>query len=188
MIYKSYLIEQNINLIDKNLFLFYGENLGLKNELKDKIKFQNKKAEIINLSQDDIINNIDNFFNEVLNISLFDEKKIYFINQVNDKILDIIKIIEPKIDSQKFYLISESLDKRSKIRNYFEKSNNCGVVACYNDNEISFKKIIIDRLKDYKGVTTENINLISDKCNLNRDKLNNELDKIYTFFFREKYR
>ena len=185
MIYKSYLIEQNINLIDKNLFLFYGENLGLKNELKDKIKFQNKNAEIINLSQDDIINNIDNFFNEILNISLFDEKKIYFINQVNDKILDTIKIIEPKIDSQKFYLISESLDKRSKIRNYFEKSNNCGVVACYIDNEISFKKIIIERLKNYKGVTTENVNLISDKCNLNRDKLNNELDKIYTFFLEK---
>ena len=185
MIYKSYLIEQNISLLDKNLFLFYGENLGLKNELKEKIRFQNKKAEIINLSQDDIINNIDNFFNEILNISLFDEKKIYFINQVNDKILDAIKIIEPKIDSQKFYLISESLDKRSKIRNYFEKSNNCGVVACYIDNEISFKKIIIERLKNYKGVTTENINLLSDKCNLNRDKLNNELDKIYTFFLEK---
>ena len=84
--------------------------------------------------------------------------------------------------------MSESLDKRSKIRNYFEKWYNCGVVACYIDNEISFKKIIIERLKNYKGVTTENINLISDKCNLNRDKLNNELNKIYTFFFREKYR
>jgi len=185
MIYKSYIIEQNINLLDKNLFLFYGENLGLKNELKDKIKFQNKNAEIINLSQDDIISNIDNFFNEILNISLFDEKKIYFINQVNDKILDAIKIIEPKIDSQKFYLMSESLDKRSKIRNYFEKSNNCGVAACYIDNENSFKKIIIERLKNYKGVTTENINLISDKCNLNRDKLNNELEKIYTFFLEK---
>jgi DNA polymerase-3 subunit delta len=185
MIYKSYLIEQNINLLDKNLFLFYGENLGLKNELKDKIKFQNKNAEIINLSQDDIINNIDNFFNEILNISLFDEKKIYFINHVNDKILEAIKKIEPKIDSQKFYLMSELLDKRSKVRNYFEKSNNCGIVACYNDNEISFKKIIIERLKNYKGVTTENINLISDKCNLNRDKLNNELDKIYTFFLEK---
>ena len=161
MIYKSYLVEKNINLLDKNLFLFYGENLGLKNELKEKIKFQNKNAEIINLSQDDIINNIDNFLNEILNISLFDEKKIYFINQVNDKILDAIKKIEPKIDYQKIYLMSESLDKRSKIRNYFEKSNNCGVVACYIDNEISFKKIIIERLKNYKGLTTENINSVS---------------------------
>ena len=185
MIYKSYLVEKNINLLDKKFFLFYGENLGLKNELKNKLKIQNKNAEFINLSQDDIINNIDNFFNEILNISLFNEKKIYFINQVNDKILDTIKIIEPKIDSQKFYLISESLDKRSKIRNYFEKSNNCGVVACYIYNEISFKKIIIERLRSYKGVTTENINLISDKCNLNRDKLNNELDKIYTFFLEK---
>ena len=99
MIYKSYLIEQNINLLDKSLFLFYGENLGLKNELKDKIKFQNKNAEIINLSQDDIVNNIDNFFNEILNISLFEEKKVYFINQVNDKILNILKKIESKIDT-----------------------------------------------------------------------------------------
>ena len=185
MIYKSYLVEKNINLLDKKFFLFYGENLGLKNELKNKLRFQNKNAELINLSQDDIINNIDNFFNEILNISLFDEKKIYFINQVNDKILDTIKLIEPKIDSQRFYLMSELLDKRSKIRNYFEKSNNCGVVACYIDNEISFKKIIIERLKNYKGVTAENINLISDKCNFKRDKLNNELDKIYTFFLKK---
>ena len=59
------------------------------------------------------------------------------------------------------------------------------MVACYVDNEISFKKIIIERLKNYKGVTTENVNLISDKCNLNRDKLNNELDKIYTFFLEK---
>ena len=49
MIYKSYLIEENINLINKNLFLFYGENLGLKEELKKNIKFENKNAEIINL-------------------------------------------------------------------------------------------------------------------------------------------
>ena len=43
MLYKSYLIEQNINNLDKNLFLFYGENIGLKNDFKKIIKFINRK-------------------------------------------------------------------------------------------------------------------------------------------------
>ena len=34
MIYKSYLAEQNINGIKENLFLFYGENIGLKEDFK----------------------------------------------------------------------------------------------------------------------------------------------------------
>ena len=34
MIYKSYLLEQNINNLNENLYLFYGENLGLKNDFK----------------------------------------------------------------------------------------------------------------------------------------------------------
>ena len=41
MISKSYLLESNINQIDKNLILFYGENLGLKNDFKSKIKLNN---------------------------------------------------------------------------------------------------------------------------------------------------
>ena len=43
MIHKSYLIEENINLLQNNISLFYGENLGLINEFKDKILLINKK-------------------------------------------------------------------------------------------------------------------------------------------------
>ncbi len=182
MIYKSYLIEQNINLIKDNLILFYGENLGLKNSFKDKIKQINKKAFVKNIIQQDILANEEHFFNEVLNNSLFGEKKIYFINQANDKILEIVKQIESKISDQELYFFSETLDKKSKLRSYFEKSNVCSVVACYPDNEITIKKIILDRLKNYKGLTTQNLNIIIENCQLDRNKLNNELDKIITFF------
>ena len=34
MIYKSYLLEQNFDLLKTNLTLFYGENLGLQNDFK----------------------------------------------------------------------------------------------------------------------------------------------------------
>ena len=39
MIFKSFIIEKNISLLDNfNLFLFYGENIGLKDDLKMIIK------------------------------------------------------------------------------------------------------------------------------------------------------
>ena len=185
MIFKSYLIEKNLEHLNKNLVLFYGENSGLKNELKKKIKHTNKIAEIINFFQEDIIKNENNFLSEIFNKSLFEQKKVYFINQSSDKILDVIQKIENKLDNQKIYLFSDQLDKRSKLRSYFEKSNNAGVVACYTDNEITIRKIILDRLKDFKGLSTQNINMIIENCNLDRDKLNNEINKIVTYFIEK---
>ena len=75
MIFKSYLIEQNNNLNDKNILLFYGENIGLKNELKNKINLNSKNSEIIRFNQEEIINNEEKFINEIFNISLFEKKK-----------------------------------------------------------------------------------------------------------------
>jgi len=182
MLYKSYLIEQNINNLDKNLFLFYGENIGLKNDFKKIIKFINRKSEILIFSQEEILKNFNLIYNEINNISLFDKNKLFIIEQTDDKILEILKELEPNIDKHKIYLFSGILDKKSKIRNYFEKSKNCGAVACYADNEIGLKKIILNKLKGYTGLSTYNINLILENCNLDRVKLNNEIEKIAIYF------
>ena len=182
MIYKSYLIEKNINLLENNIVLFYGENLGLKNTFKNHIKKFEKEAEIVNFYQEDILKNQELFFNELFNISLFCEKKNFFIDQANDKILDLIVEIEKKVKTQRIFLFSDLLDKRSKLRNYFEKSNTLGVVPCYADNEISLKKMILNQLKGYTGLSNQNLNIILDSCGLDRSKLDNELNKIETFF------
>ena len=182
MIYKSYLVEQNISLINENLILFYGENLGLKDEFKKIVKLNNENIEIINFNQEEILKKPDIFYNEILNISLFEKRKIYFINNANDKILEIIKDIEPKIDAQKLYIFSEILDKRSKLRGFFEKGKNCALIACYADNEATIKKIILNKLNKFSDLSTQNINSILEKSGLDRVKLNNELEKIITFF------
>ena len=182
MIFKSYLIEQNFQNINTNLILFFGENIGLKNEFKKKIKSKNLQAKTITFIQDDIIKNEDNFFSELFNISLFEEKKIYIIDNASDKILNILQKIEPKLENQKIFLFSDLLDKKSKLRNYFEKSKNASAIACYADNEITIKKIILKNLKEFRGLSSQNINIIIDNSNLERDKLYNELDKIITFF------
>ena len=79
-------------------------------------------------------------------------------------------------------MFSDILDKKSKLRSYFEKSNTLGIVPCYADNEISIKKIILDKLKGYTGLSTQNLNMIIENCALDRSQLNNELEKITTFF------
>ena len=182
MIYKSYLLEQNFKTADKNLFLFYGENEGLKNEFKNLIKQNNSESEIIIFNQDEVFKNENNFYNELNNISLFEKEKIFFIDLANDKILNIIKEIEKEPTSPKIYLFSEILEKRSTLRTFFEKTNNCGICACYADNEMSIKQIILKKLRGFKGLSTQNLNLIIDNCNLDRLKLNNELNKIITCF------
>ena len=186
MQYKSYLVEQNLESIKEKIILFFGENLGLINEFKNKIKKSNENRKIIRLSQEEILKNNSILLNEITNLSLFEEKKILFINNTTDKILEIVNEIEEIIKDQKIYFFADVLDKRSKLRNHFETSINCSAIACYNDNELGMRKLIQSKLKEFSGLSPYNISLILDSCNLDRTKLSNEISKIYTFFEDKK--
>ena len=182
MILKSYIVEQDINKIDKSISLFYGENLGLINDFKKLIIESNKNTTIIRLNEEEVLKKDVILFREISNSSLFEEKKAIFIDQVSDKILNQIIEIENISTDIKIYLFAGVLEKKSKLRNYFEKSKNFCVIACYEDNAITLKNIIQKKLKDFKGINMQNINLILENSNYSRAKLNNELDKINDFF------
>ena len=186
MIYKSFIIEKNIDKLDKKIYLFYGENNGLKNDFKNKIKQFYKGYEVLNFYQEDILKDETIIFKEISNFSLFEDNKIIFISNTSDKLLNLLeKIINLKIDS-KVFLFAGQLEKKSKIRNYFEKSEKSGVIACYADTAITIKNIITKILKGYEGLTPHNINLICENSNYNRTKLYNEMKKIITYFINKK--
>ena len=100
MIYKSFLVEENINNLKNRVILFYGENLGLKNDFKKILKHKNRENEVISFNQEQIIKNSNTLLNEVSNISLFDKRKIFFIDDVNDKILEVLKEVIKDFDDQ----------------------------------------------------------------------------------------
>ena len=183
MIFKSYLLEQKSDPFYKyKIFLIYGENQGLKKEFKEIIKRKNEGNEKLNFLQDEILLNKNILFNEISNKSLFNEKKIILIDQVGEKIFKIVEDLLEDVTDEKIYLFCDNLDKKSKLRATLEKSKECGVVACYPDNEVTIKRIIINKLKEFKGLTTEIVNLIAHNTNLDRAKINNEIDKIKSCF------
>ncbi|MDA8690667.1 DNA polymerase III subunit delta [Candidatus Pelagibacter bacterium] len=180
MIIKSYEIEK-INTYKDCLFLFYGKNDGLKNEA---IKILNKdNNNISNYEEKEILDNENNFIETILSKSLFDSQKFIVIKRATDKILKIIENLQEKnLEDTKIILNSENLEKKSKLRSFFEKSKTLVCVAFYPDNDQTLSKLAYNFLREKKiSISSSNINLIINKCSGDRETLINELQKIEHF-------
>ena len=173
---------------NNQFILFHGKNSGLKNQEIDKIKnkFQFK---INNYDEKQIIEDKEKFFETIFNGSLFDEGKTIVINRASDKIFNIIEeLSEKKINDINFIFNAELLDKKSKLRNFFEKSKDKFIsVAFYPDNNDTLFKLANNFITNHKiSLSRENINLIINKCNNDRQNLLNELEKINLFLLNKK--
>ena len=187
MILKYFEINK-INFNKTNFLLIHGKNEGYKREEITKIK-ERLKIKITVYDEKQILETTDNFLEKSLNKSFFDEKEIILINRCSDKIVKLVEdLVEKGVDDMTFIFNSEILDRKSKLRNLFEKSKSQLVsIAFYPDtNEILFK--IAQRvLKEKKiSLSSESINLIVDKCAGDRKNLFNEIDKIQLYLKDKK--
>ena len=188
MIFKSFLIEKNVSLIDSCFsVIFYGENIGLKDDLRILIKNYYKDYEIISLQQNDILQNSAIINEQILNNSLFAKKKLILISNATDKLKkNIIEITKESISDIKIIIFSENLDKKSSLRSHFEGGKNLGCVACYNDNEKTLSIYSREKLKDYTGLSQEFLNILIKNSNNDRKVLSQEIDKIKRLFIHKK--
>ncbi len=188
MILKSYIVEQQPKLLNGyKSVLLYGENEGIKNDIKSKLKEFNKGSEIIIFFESEILKNNNILYKNIINESLFNETKIIFIHSASDKIFNEISESLVKVNNNvKIYIFSDSLDKKSKLRVLFEKEKNLAVFACYVDNERTLINYINKELIGYKGVTGELLNIIIGNSGSNRKIIQNEIVKIKNFFLEKK--
>ena len=180
MILKNYQLNK-INLNDNKLILLYGKNEGLKKQaIKEIIKVQKS---IINYEEKEILDNSKVFIEELSSKSLFENEKVIIIKRVTDKILTVVKEINELIlDNVVIIFNAEILEKKSKLRSFFEKDKKNICIAFYPDNEQILSKLAFDFFKNKKiTISQENINLIINKCNGDREILLNELLKIEYF-------
>ena len=182
MIQKAFEINK-INLKKYNFYLFYGENEGYKNEIiKNKFEqlYQNQTYKY---DEKEVLEKKNEFFNSILSKSFFENEKLIIISRVTDKIKDIIEeIFLKKINDIKIILSASILEKKSKLRNYFEKNKDIICIAFYADTNQTLGNIAVNFFREKKiSISQETINLIVERCKGNRENLNNELKKVENF-------
>jgi DNA polymerase-3 subunit delta len=166
-----------------NFFLFYGENQGHKNEvIKNKFRIKYKESTYI-FDENEVLINKENFFNNILSKSFFENEKLIIINRVTDKILNIVEeLIEKNIEDLIIILNANLLDKKSKVRGLFEKSKETTCVAFYEDNSQTLSSITNNFFRLNKiPISQQTINLIVQRARGDRLNLSNELEKIKSY-------
>ena len=166
-----------------NFYLFYGKNEGLQNEIINKYFVDKFDGQIDKYEENEFINNSEIIFSELLNKSLFDNEKILIISRVGEKIFKYVEKLSGKnLNDVKIILKSTSLEKRSKLRNYYEKNKTHIITPTYEDNEKSLSGLAISFLNENKiKISREALNLLISRASGERQNLKSELEKIFNY-------
>ena len=171
------------DLSSYKFFLLYGKNKGLIEETiqKDLKKFLPKNT--YKYDENEILNNPDNFKENIFNKSFFENDKLIIIQRASDKILKIIEELKEKeIEDVAIILISDQLEKKSKLRAFFEKDKKTICIAFYEDTNQTLSFIVQNFLKKLNiNLSQQNINVIVGRAKGDRASLNNELMKLESY-------
>ena len=171
-----------------DFLLFYGENEGLKNEIITYCFNNFSKENTYKYFEKDVIANEQLFFENILSKSFFENEKLILINEITDKILNIIEeALKKNLTDTKIILIAKKLDKKSKIRNFFEKEKKTLIAPFYEDTFQTLITLTKKKLNENKiFLSQEQINFIIERSQRDRISLNNELEKIINFSKNKK--
>ena len=187
MIVKYFDLKKEIKK-NNNFYLLYGPNSGLIEETINNILKPNFSKNLYYYDEKEILTNENEFKEGILNKSFFDKDKLIIINRATDKILSIIEeIIDKQIEDLKIIVKSEILEKKSKLRNFFEKNNNTIIVPFYEDNYQSLFFLAQNFIKEKKiKISSQNINFVIERSKGDRINLKNELEKIAIYSLRKQ--
>ena len=187
MIVKYFELKKNI-IKDKKFFLLYGKNEGL---IKETITTSLKPIlpkNIFYYEEKEILNDINNFQEKIVNKSFFENEKLIIVKRTSDKLFNLIdELIHKNIEDVSIIFVAGILEKRSKLRNFFEKSKNTICVALYEDNIQTLSSIAQKFLKERRiNISQQDLNILAERAKGDRINLNNELEKIANFSLKKK--
>ena len=182
MIIKNFELER-IKKSNLSLYLFYGQNEGLKKEVLENCFIKNFKGLVEKYDEKEVIENQEEIYSKIFNKSLFEKEKIILISRTSDKIVDFIeRILEKNVSDIKIICLSEILEKKSKLRNLFEKDSQLICIPFYADDNKKLTQLCGDFFKKINvPISREILNVIVDKCQGDRNNLNRELEKVEMF-------
>ena len=179
MIIKNFEIDK-FKKSSSNLHLIYGVNEGIKQDLINNIYLEGYKGDIFKYEEHEVLNNIDQFISNLLTKSLFGNKKIIIISRATDKLCTLINdLLDKEIVETKIIIKSSSLEKKSKLRNLFEKEDQLICTPVYEDDSRALNYVIQNFLKVNNFSLSQEIkNILIERSKGDRINLKNELSKL----------
>ena len=179
MIVKNFELDK-FKSLETIIHLIYGNNDGIKQDIIENIYLKNFEGKILKYDEQEILNNKDGFVSSLLIKSLFENKKLIIISRGTDKLCDLVDVILNKeILEIKIIIKCLNLDKKSKLRNLFEKEKRLICTPVYEDDARSLNPIIQNFLRENKMTLSQEIkNILIDRSKGDRINLKNELSKL----------
>ena len=179
MIIKSFELEK-LKSLNLKIHLIYGNNEGIKEDVIKNSYIKNFTGEILKYDEQEILNNKDEFLSSIFTKSLFENEKLVIISRATEKLFAIINIIlEGEFLETKIIIKSTNLEKKSKLRNLFEKEKQLICTPVYEDDSRSLNFIINNFLKEHKFNLSQEIkNILIERSKGDRINLKNELSKL----------
>ncbi len=166
--------------------LLYGSNEGLirDNLLKVREIFKKENAEEIFFTGKNLSDQSNLFIDEIETVSMFNDKKIIFIEHPIDKNVELFQECFTKLpDKILIIVIANILNKSSKIRKFFEESNDYLCCANYDDDFKTNSKQIHELEKVINKVFDKDIkNYLNQNLSTDRMISKNEVDKLILLY------
>lgn len=171
-----------------NIYLFHGDNTGFKEEILNEVFKKKFLQNTFVYSEREILANPEKLNNQIQSKSFFENEKLLIINDASDKIKNEIDNIQEKITNEiTLILISGILEKKSKLRNSFEKNKKLVCVAFYPDTNQILNSLAKSFFLNKKvSISQQSLELLVNRANGDRKNLLNELYKIENFILNKK--
>ena len=185
MIFKTFELKKIPN--NTIFYLLYGKNEGLKTDCVHQI-LEKSDGKVFNYEEKQIKDETESFYENIFSGSLFESNKVIIINRASDKVFETIQnLINRSLNNIKIIVNAGILEKRSKLRSLFEKNKDLICIPTYPDNNDILSKLATTFFKKEDiPISQQNINIIIDKCNGDRNNLHNELNKIKNYTLNKK--
>ena len=179
MIIKSFELDK-LNSYDFNLHLIYGNNEGIKEDIINNKYLKDFSGEVLKYEEQELLNSKDEFISSLLTKSLFETNKLIIIARCSDKLSNLLaEILENEITETKIIIKSSNLEKKSKLRNLFEKEKKAVCTPVYEDDSRSLNSVINIFLKEQNFNLSQEIkNILIERSKGDRINLKNELIKL----------
>ena len=179
MIIKSFELEK-LKSLDRKIHLIYGINEGIKQDIINNFYVKKFSGEILKYEENEILNNIDEFISSLKNKSLFQTEKLVIISRATEKLIHLVsELLEIEVIEYKIIIKCSNLEKKSKLRNLFEKDNKLICTPVYEDDNRSLSSIINNFLTKHNFNLSQEIkNILIARSKGDRINLKNELIKL----------